>query len=77
MGCDIHLYVERKNPVSGQWEFVPAEGHAPQDEWDKKNNRWDWYGGRNYDLFAILADVRNGYGFAGIPVLSHLEPGEA
>lgn len=24
------------------------------------------YGGRNYDLFAILADVRNGRGFAGV-----------
>ena len=27
----------------------------------------DWiYDGRNYDLFAILADVRNGRGFAGV-----------
>lgn len=26
----------------------------------------DFYDGRNYDLFAILADVRNGVGFAGI-----------
>jgi hypothetical protein len=27
----------------------------------------DWvYTGRNYDLFAILADVRNGRGFAGV-----------
>ena len=26
-----------------------------------------WYGSRNYDVFAILANVRNGYGFAGIP----------
>lgn len=25
------------------------------------------YSGRNYDLFAILANVRNGFGFAGIP----------
>lgn len=24
-----------------------------------------WYSGRNYDLFAMLADVRNGRGFAG------------
>jgi hypothetical protein len=27
--------------------------------------RKEWYGGRNYDLFGILADVRNGSGFAG------------
>lgn len=28
-----------------------------------------WYDGRNYDLFGILADVRNGSGFAGIKTL--------
>lgn len=26
-----------------------------------------WYSDRNYRLFAVLADVRNGYGFAGTP----------
>lgn len=25
-----------------------------------------WYSGRNYNLFALLADVRNGSGFAGV-----------
>lgn len=36
------------------------------------------YSGRNYDLFAVLADVRNGRGFAGVrtgeritPILEH------
>lgn len=28
--------------------------------------RAEWIAGRNYNLFAILADVRNGYGFAGV-----------
>lgn len=28
--------------------------------------REDFYHGRNYDVFAILADVRNGRGFAGV-----------
>lgn len=32
---------------------------------------YDW---RNYDLFAILADVRNGYGFAGVPTGVGFEP---
>ena len=32
------------------------------------------YHGRNYDLFSILADVRNGYGFAGIPTGSRIIP---
>jgi len=48
MGCDIHLFVEKK--VDGLWQHVPG----------------DFYSGRNYDLFSILACVRNGYGFAGI-----------
>jgi|SRR5690554_4435721 len=34
------------------------ETKQPQEEWA--------YNGRNYNLFAILADVRNGIGFAGI-----------
>lgn len=57
MGCDIHLWVE-KRVVKCQygedvWETV-----------DHPDGRW--YSGRNYDLFAILANVRNGRGFAGI-----------
>lgn len=27
---------------------------------------WQWYHSRSYDTFAILANVRNGHGFAGI-----------
>jgi hypothetical protein len=65
MGCDIHLFVERRNPNTGKWEFVDPQGAAPQTEFDKKNGYWDWYGGRNYNLFAILANVRNGHGTAG------------
>lgn len=62
MGCDIHLYVEKK--IDGQW--------ISQDKWTKDDDSISvsygdrFYGDRNYDLFAILADVRNGYGFAGI-----------
>lgn len=66
MGTDIHLYVEIKNKDNGDLEFLPAEGNAPQTDWEKENNHWDWYGGRNYSLFAILANVRNGSGFAGV-----------
>jgi hypothetical protein len=65
MGCDIHLYVERRE--AGKW--VPADRWT----WDEEEGRWTVkyddrvYSDRNYDLFAILADVRNGYGFAGVP----------
>lgn len=45
----------------------------------KINNKWETVGieiyqGRNYDLFSILAGVRNGYGFAGTPTGSGFEP---
>lgn len=33
-----------------------------------------YYTGRNYNLFAILADVRNGYGFAGCDTGSGFNP---
>jgi len=31
-------------------------------------------GNRNYDLFAILANVRNGHGFAGIKTGGGIRP---
>jgi hypothetical protein len=106
MGCDIHLYVEKK--VDGNWVAVKGKnpriemyrewakraieredleyakrmetqalkienGSAEKEEEDDYDKAYDapqvlegWaYDGRNYDLFAILADVRNGRGFAG------------
>ncbi len=69
MGCDIHLYVERRE--GGKW--VKCEGFVsdyykegdPYFGTKEFSNTDEPYGGRNYDLFAMLADVRNGYGFAG------------
>lgn len=70
MGCDIHMRAEvRKN---NKWEIVgevfPNRYYRPENElseWNQPKTA-EPYGGRNYDLFAILADVRNGRGFAGI-----------
>lgn len=71
MGCDIHSHVEKR--VNGQW--------LAADNWVKDPPDWysegeeiplvvpfneQIYGDRNYNLFAILANVRNGCGFAGI-----------
>lgn len=66
MGCDIHLYVERFTDTG--WERVPERD--PDDYWNPAN----WYSGRNYKLFAILADVRNNYGFAGTTTGERLNP---
>jgi hypothetical protein len=65
MGCDIHLFVEQRN--GGGWRSADA---WKQDEDEPLRKRVDYrdalYHDRNYSLFAILADVRNGYGFAGV-----------
>ncbi len=60
MGCDIHFYVERRE--NDRWVTC--------DRWVEEDGIIDvpygesLYDERNYDLFAILAGVRNGRGFA-------------
>lgn len=56
MGCDIHMYVEKRNN-NGCWDIIKTE--------DDGNELLEPYDGRNYNLFSILANVRNGRGFAG------------
>jgi hypothetical protein len=62
MGCDIHLYVEKRegdNWVSADtWEQDEGGFFVPY----KKQ----YYLDRNYSLFSILANVRNDHGF--IPI---------
>ena len=66
MGCDIHLYVEKKT-ADKRWVAIDGPNRWFGKYEDDKETRLDWlYYDRNYDLFAILADVRNGYGVAGI-----------
>lgn len=66
MGCDIHFYVEKKQP-DGTWKIHGEFTREVEDEhtWLSQDGR-PLYSGRSYNLFAILADVRNGRGFAGI-----------
>lgn len=66
MGCDIHLYLEKKKIVNGKEEwincdrFVFNEYYDPADEdGETEFNHKSIYNGRNYSMFAILADVRN------------------
>lgn len=51
MGTDIHGVFQRHNTTTGQWEDIPS----------------DYQQDRHYQLFAVLAGVRNGYAFAGLP----------
>lgn len=81
MGCDIHLFVEKrffryndKNKKDGVWvnadKWSINEYHYlyPDDKESRLHVDRDdcFYTGRNYNLFAILANVRNDYGF--IPI---------
>lgn len=63
MGTDIHLAVERREP--GGWVLEASEDAG-------------WYNDRNYCVFAMLAGVRNGRGFAGVdtgdPIVPIAEP---
>jgi hypothetical protein len=75
MGADIHLHVEiRKHGTFS----IPDRPDCPH-PWEQIHRRIEipglhdtrtidlgWGDSRNYDVFAMLADVRNGHGFAGI-----------
>ena len=78
MGCDIHSFCEIFNETTGKWEKTGKIFPNPWYDKDKPNkideDGYEWNAefihhpirNRNYDLFAMLADVRNGRGFAGI-----------
>jgi hypothetical protein len=67
MGCDIHFHVEKKTD-QGWVRAEPQVKNEYYDKWDDEPEfkREDFYDGRNYSLFAMLADVRNGYGLEPI-----------
>ncbi len=50
------------NSFPGKW----VDSYEEWDEIYKQKRSSAMYVGRNYNLFAILADVRNGRGFAGV-----------
>ena len=79
MGTDIHMACEIKR--NGKWELV--RGKVFKNPWYRPGSEYRWeqeeytndpYDCRNYNLFAILADVRNGTGFAGIKIGEAFNP---
>jgi len=73
MGCDIHFFVEKfdgKKWVSvDKWrpcKYEPSVMTIPRDK--------RFYTDRNYRLFAMLADVRNGWGAAGVVTGAGVKP---
>lgn len=58
MGCDIHLVVQKRIDSNAPWTCVQK---VITDEYeDSKTTLESWYDTRNYTVFAILANVRNG-----------------
>ena len=72
MGCDIHMHIEVKQ-ADGPWKRHDWLAKYSDGTYEDGSRRVKWgdafndvfYIGRNYDLFAVLANVRNGRGFAG------------
>ena len=67
MGCDIHIYCEEKRHVNGIDQWVNVDNYRvnpyyktndEDTEYKDQFQHTDIYGGRNYRLFAALADVR-------------------
>lgn len=64
MGCDEHFYLEVKQ--GGKWIAEKPTPYAYGSPGEERVPQFDITGGRNYAAYAVLADVRNGHGFAGI-----------
>jgi len=64
MGCDIHGVFQAKQAVEG-YEGVCSHWVDIRSDWDQS---------RHYFLFSWLANVRNGYGFAGVPTYDAIKP---
>ena len=65
MGCDIRTYLEVKRIVNGETNWISADLYKkncyddPNSSYDDEYNIVNIYDGRDYELFSILADVRN------------------
>jgi hypothetical protein len=64
MGTDIHFFVEKKGS-DGHWSLVDKLVYNARDSRYYPDRKESFFDERSYDTFAILAGVRNGYGFAG------------
>jgi hypothetical protein len=67
----------RCGPNVREWEYDDETGEETEilnvDSGLPPGKRRDsWYSDRNYHVFAVLGNVRNGYGFAGTPSSSEI-----
>lgn len=79
MGCDIHCFVEKQAP-DGTWFKLDGFVSDLYSETDKYFSSDEFRftdqptQTRNYTLFGLLADVRNGVGFAGCDIGDPVKP---
>lgn len=70
MGCDIHLYMEQKR--DGLWYCMNQSKQWLEEDYHELPSDHEIYSGRNYQLFGILAGVRDPdaqlFDVKGIPV---------
>jgi len=74
MGCDIHIYAETRKSKNDPWTKVGAIWPSEYAQYGGEAMTDEPYQGRNYKLFGLLADVRNGRGFAGCDTGNRVEP---
>jgi len=71
MGCDIHLFTERKREINGveKWVNIDRFKISPYGSGNEVEHfeLVELYGDRNYRLFSMLANVRN---YHNNPVIS-------
>jgi hypothetical protein len=74
MGCDIHPAIEYREAVDGKWRALMIPNKYFGKGSDEKELSASLDLDRNYDLFAILGNVRNGTGFAGCDTGDGFDP---
>lgn len=90
MGCDIHLAVEHQDEAGKWWLIERAitcqwchgvgaivkGGAMEQCFWCEgaRVRNAPFYDARSYSVFSVLANVRNGYGFAGVKTGDGFKP---
>jgi len=75
MGCDIHPAIEFRTSANEPWKAVLSKNKNFGKEWNEDPEMVaDLDLDRDYDLFAILGNVRNGSGFAGCDTGDGFDP---
>ena len=65
MGTDINLITEYRD-VNGKWHFADVFPNRKRYDWSESLYPDSLFLERDYTMFAILGNVQNGHGFAGV-----------